>query len=81
MGLTKVTTKLTSLVDSQKSFESLFLVDPGATDSMAPSDELEKLGVKQEGKMAYELADGTVRDDTVLVWSELNSWEKRLRAA
>ena len=29
---------------------------------MAPSDELEKLGVKQEGKMAYELADGTVRE-------------------
>ena len=62
MGLTKVTTKLTSLVNSQTSFESLFLVDTGATDSMAPSDELEKLGVKQEGKMAYELADGTVRE-------------------
>src|SRR5437870_12503802 len=62
MGLTKVTTKLTSLVDSQKSFEALFLVDTGATDSMAPSDELEKLGVKQEGKMAYELADGTVKE-------------------
>jgi clan AA aspartic protease len=62
MALTKVTTKLTSLVDSQKSFEALFLVDTGATDSMAPSDELEKLGVKQEGKMAYELADGTVRE-------------------
>ena len=75
-----MTTKLTSLVDSQKSFESLFLVDTGATDSMAPSDELEKLEVKQEGKMAYELADGTVRD-TRLVWSGLNSWEKRLRAA
>jgi clan AA aspartic protease len=45
-----------------ESFESLFLVDTGATDSMAPSDELEKLGVKQEGKMAYELADGTVRE-------------------
>src|SRR5436190_23961395 len=62
MGLTKVTTKLTSLVNSQTSFESLFLVDTGATDSMAPSDELEKLGVKQEGKMSYELADGTVRE-------------------
>ena len=29
---------------------------------MAPSDELEKLGIKQEGKMAYELVDGTVRE-------------------
>ena len=50
MGLTKVTTKLTSLADPKKSFESLFLVDTGATDSMAPADELEKLGVKREGK-------------------------------
>jgi clan AA aspartic protease len=62
MGLTKVTTKLTSLVDSQKSFEALFLVDTGATESMAPCDELEKLGVKQEGKMVHEVADGTVRE-------------------
>ena len=61
MGLAKVTTKLTSLMDSKRSFESLFLVDTGATDSMAPADELEKLGVKQEGKMAYELADGSSR--------------------
>ena len=62
MGVTKVTTKLTSLVDPKKSFESLFLVDTGATDSMAPADELKELGVKEEGKMAYELADGTVRE-------------------
>jgi predicted aspartyl protease len=29
---------------------------------MAPSDELEKLGIKQEGKMAYELTGSTVRE-------------------
>lgn len=62
MGLTKVTTKLTSLQGSQGSYEAIFLVDTGATDSMAPSDELEKIGVKSEGKMSYELADGTVRE-------------------
>jgi hypothetical protein len=62
MGLTKVTAKLTSLADPKKSFESLFLVDTGATDSMVPSDELETLGIKKEGKMAYELADGTIRE-------------------
>lgn len=62
MGLAKVTTKLVNLVDPKKSFESLFLVDTAATDSMAPSDELEKLGIKREGKMAYELADGTVKE-------------------
>src|SRR5215831_21009462 len=62
MGLTKVTTKLTNLLDPKKSFEALFLVDTEASDSMAPSDELEKLGIKQEGRMTYELADGTIRE-------------------
>ena len=60
--MTKVTTKLTNLMDPKKTFEALFLVDTGATDSMAPSDELETLGIKKEGKMAYELADGTIRE-------------------
>ncbi|MCZ6681400.1 MAG: retroviral-like aspartic protease family protein [Candidatus Poribacteria bacterium] len=62
MGLTKVTTKLTSLEASQGSYEEIFLVDTGATDSLAPSDELEKIGVRQEGKMTYERADGTVKE-------------------
>jgi len=62
MGLTKVTTKLTNLLDPKRSFESLFLVDTDATDSMASSDELEKLGIRQEGRMTYELADGIVRE-------------------
>lgn len=57
-----MTTRLTSLRDPGKSFEALFLVDTGETDSMAPSDELEKLEIKPEGKMACELADGTVRE-------------------
>ena len=62
MGLTNVTTKLTNLQDSTKSYEALFLVDTGATDSMAPSDALDKLGIVPVGKMSYELADGTVRE-------------------
>lgn len=62
MGLTKVTTKLTSLTQPGKSYEDVFLVDTGATDSVAPADELEKLGIPQEGRMSYELADGTVRE-------------------
>jgi len=61
MGLTKVTTKLTSL-DGGGSYETVFLVDTGAVDSMAPAHELEKIGVKQEGKMSYELADGSVKE-------------------
>ena len=62
MGLTKVTAKLTGLHNGGAPYEAVFLVDTGATDSMAPSDELEKIGVMPEGRMAYELADGTVRE-------------------
>ena len=62
MGLTQVTTKLTSLTTPGKSYEAVFLVGTGATDSMAPANELEKIGVRKEGKMSYELADGTVRE-------------------
>jgi hypothetical protein len=42
MGLTKVSTKLTSLTEPGGSYEAVFLVDTGAADSMAPADELEK---------------------------------------
>jgi len=61
MGLTKVTTKISAFGDSRKSYEAVFLVDTGATDSMVPCDELDKIGVKKEGRMSYELADGTVK--------------------
>jgi clan AA aspartic protease len=50
------------IADPKKHFETLFLVDTGATDCMVPGDKLEKLGVKKEGKMAYELADGSVKE-------------------
>lgn len=62
MGLTKVTTKLSNMRNGNGDFEAIFLVDTGATDSMAPAPELEKIGVAKEGKMSYELADGTVRE-------------------
>jgi clan AA aspartic protease len=37
-----------------------FLVDTGATDTVIPSNELDKIGVARESKRSYELADGTV---------------------
>ena len=58
----EITAKLTNTQDSQDSYEALFLVDTGATDSMAPTDKLEKRGIKPEGKMTYKLADGTVKE-------------------
>jgi len=60
MGLTKVTTRLTSFADGDDFYEEVFLVDTGATDCMAPADELDKLGIERVGKMNYELANGKV---------------------
>jgi clan AA aspartic protease len=62
MGLTKVTARISAFGNGEKSFESVFLVDTGATDSLVPAPELEKIGVKKEGIMSYELADGTVKE-------------------
>ena len=62
MGLTKVTTTLTSFEGPRGTYEAIFLVDTGVTDSMAPADQLEKIGVRREGKMSYELANGTVKE-------------------
>jgi clan AA aspartic protease len=62
MGLTKVTAKITDFGNGKDSFEEVFLVDTGATDSMAPGDELRKIGIAEVGRMAYELADGSVRE-------------------
>jgi len=62
MGLPEVTVRLTGLRDSGPSYEERFLVDTGATDCMAPADELRRIGVREEGKTAYELADGTAKE-------------------
>ena len=37
-----------------------FLVDTGAIDCLAPEEELEKIGIRKEGKSVYELANGEV---------------------
>lgn len=60
--MTKVTTRLTSFTNPEKSYEELFLVDTGATDCMAPADELDRLGIERVGKMSYELANGKVEE-------------------
>jgi clan AA aspartic protease len=43
-------------------YEALFLVDTGATDSMAPASRLTSAGILPVGRTAYELADGTVHE-------------------
>ena len=62
MGLTRVTTKLTNMAEPGRFYEALFLVDTGATDSVAPEEELDKIGVERKGRMSYELGDGSVKE-------------------
>ena len=58
MGMLHVTVSLRASEKSRKHYEAGFLVDTGATDSMAPAKGLEQAGIKRCGRMAYELADG-----------------------
>ncbi|MGH9846272.1 MAG: retroviral-like aspartic protease family protein [Blastocatellia bacterium] len=62
MGLTYVTVTLKSTGGGRKKYSANFLVDTGATDSLAPTAELRKIGVKPAGRTAYELADGSLEE-------------------
>ncbi|MCK4249009.1 MAG: clan AA aspartic protease [Candidatus Omnitrophica bacterium] len=59
MGTTHVTVTIRNPAKPQKSWESLFLVDTGAIDSLVPKDHLKAIGLKPKGQRAYELADGS----------------------
>lgn len=62
MGLTYVTAKIKAIGIPNGVYEAQFLVGTGATDTLIPASALKNLGLKVIGKMAYELADGTVRE-------------------
>ncbi|MBI3250065.1 MAG: clan AA aspartic protease [Deltaproteobacteria bacterium] len=62
MGSIHVTVALKNLAPAGGIYEVDFLVDTGATDSLAPADELKKIGMRPVGKMSYELADGTLHE-------------------
>ena len=62
MGLTHVTVKARSLASANGAYEADFLVDTGATDSIAPNGKLRKAGIQPVGKTAYELANGVVEE-------------------
>jgi clan AA aspartic protease len=61
MGLIHVLTVLTAIraLDSDRTYEALFLVDTGAMDSMAPASVLLRIGISPVGLRRYQLADGT----------------------
>src|SRR5450432_1440881 len=62
MGLIHVKVGLRSLGSSNGDYEADFLVDTGATDSLAPAAELNNIGVRPVGRQAYELANGVVKE-------------------
>src|SRR6266566_5256687 len=62
MGLTDVTVRLRNLATPNGGYEADFLVDTGATDSLAPGAELKKIGLRAIGKTVYELANGAVEE-------------------
>jgi len=62
MGLTYVTVSIKPVGVENAAYESQFLVDSGATDTLVPALELVKAGIKRVGKMSYQLADGTVKE-------------------
>lgn len=59
MGATHVTVTIRNPADLNKFWESIFLVDTGAIDSLAPRDKLDSIGLKPKGQRIYEPADGT----------------------
>jgi clan AA aspartic protease len=62
MGLTYVTVSIKPPGSRNDAYEALFLVDAGATDSMAAASELVKIGLQPVGKTVHELADGTLQE-------------------
>lgn len=58
MGATHVTVTIRNPADPSRSWEGLFLVDTGATDSLVPRRHLEAIGLEARGRRVYETADG-----------------------
>ncbi len=59
MGLTRIEVTLKRPGGWKRTYRDTFLVDTGATDSMAPASQLRAIGIKPIGQRSYELADGT----------------------
>lgn len=58
MGLTRVNVRVRDLAAEGGPFEADFLVDTGATHSVAPGDRLAEIGIKPRGRRVYELGNG-----------------------
>ena len=59
MGVTHVTVTIRNPAEPERTWEGLFLVDTGATDSLVPRPHLEAIGLQPKGQRLYALADGS----------------------
>ncbi len=62
MGLTYVTTRIEPLLRTANCFEASFLVDTGAIDCLVSAASLREIGIAEEGRDVYELADGSTAE-------------------
>ena len=58
MGATHVTVTIRNPAEPSRSWDGLFLVNTGATDSLVPRSCIEAIGIEPEGQRVYETADG-----------------------
>lgn len=59
MGATYVTAAVRNPAQPHRTWQGLFLVDTGATDSLIPRTCLEAIGLQPKGQRVYGLADGS----------------------
>ena len=62
VGFVHVPVRLRQYGEANGAYEGSFLVDTGATDTMASGPQLERAGIKPVGRKTYELADGSLHD-------------------
>ena len=62
MGTVHVDVALRRLDAAEPASLGRFLVDTGATDSMAPGAELRRLGIEPAGRQTYRLADESLQE-------------------
>ena len=58
MGAVHVTVTIRNPAEPSRSWEGLFLIDTGATDSLVPRPHLEAIGLRSKGARVYETGDG-----------------------
>ena len=62
VGLIHVQVSLIVPGASAPGYEGSFLVDTGATDSMAAESDLSRAGIQPVGRKTYEMADGSMHE-------------------